>query len=50
MWTESIRHFAEHGSGNTIFLDGSANNMQRTMQALMAISKGTPNAKAESKN
>lgn len=29
MWTESIRHFAENGQGNTIFLDGSANNMQR---------------------
>jgi regulator of protease activity HflC (stomatin/prohibitin superfamily) len=40
MWTESIRHFAEHGQGNTIFLDGSANNMQRTMQELMSIGKG----------
>lgn len=40
MWTEAIRHFAEHGSGNTIFLDGSSDNMKRTMQELMAISKG----------
>jgi len=40
MWTESIRHFAEHGKGNVIFLDGSSNNMQRTVQELMAISKG----------
>lgn len=39
MWTESIRHFAEHGKGNTIFLDGSADNMKRTLQELMSISK-----------
>lgn len=40
MWTESLRHFAEQGKGNVIFLDGSSNNMQRTIQELMAISKG----------
>lgn len=40
MWTESIKHFAEQGKGNVIFLDGSSDNMQRTMQELMAISKG----------
>jgi regulator of protease activity HflC (stomatin/prohibitin superfamily) len=40
MWTESIRHFAEHGQGNTIFLDGSSDNMKRTMQELMSITKG----------
>jgi regulator of protease activity HflC (stomatin/prohibitin superfamily) len=39
MWTEAIRHFAEHGKGNTIFLDGSAENMQRTMQQLLSVSK-----------
>lgn len=39
MWTEAIRHFAEHGKGNTIFLDGSADNMQRTMQQLLSVSK-----------
>ncbi|MBS1559013.1 MAG: SPFH domain-containing protein [Bacteroidetes bacterium] len=39
MWTESIRHFAENGKGNTIFLDGSTDNMKRTMQELMSISK-----------
>lgn len=37
MWTESIKNFAEHGQGNTIFLDGSADNMQRTMQQLLAM-------------
>jgi len=47
MWTESIRHFAEQGKGNVIFLDGSSNNMQRTVQELMAISKGTVQFKQE---
>src|SRR5690349_9997404 len=40
MWTESIRHFAEEGQGNVIFLDGSSDNMKRTMHELMAVSKG----------
>ncbi len=39
MWTESLKHFAETGKGNTIFLDGSADNMQRTMQQLMSVIK-----------
>jgi regulator of protease activity HflC (stomatin/prohibitin superfamily) len=39
IWTESIKHFAEAGKGNTIFLDGSTDNMQRTMQQLMAMQK-----------
>jgi regulator of protease activity HflC (stomatin/prohibitin superfamily) len=37
MWTESIKHFAENGKGNTIFLDGSIDKMQRTMHELMSI-------------
>lgn len=40
MWTESIKHFAEHGKGNIIFLDGSSDSMKRSMQELMAMSKG----------
>lgn len=39
MWTEAIRHFAEQGKGNVIFLDGSSDSMKRTMQELMALSK-----------
>ncbi|MCE2956369.1 MAG: SPFH domain-containing protein [Bacteroidota bacterium] len=39
MWTEAIRHFAEHGKGNTIFLDGSADSMKRTMQELMSVAR-----------
>jgi len=38
MWTESIKHFSENGKGNIIFLDGSPDNMQKTMKELMAIS------------
>lgn len=38
MWTESIKHFAETGKGNVIFLDGSGDNMQRTMNQLMSMS------------
>lgn len=40
MWTEAIKHFAENGKGNMMFLDGSPDNMQKTMQQLMAITKG----------
>ena len=40
MWTESLKHFAEHGQGNTIFLDGSTDSMQRTMREMMSITKG----------
>lgn len=36
MWTDAIKHFAENGKGNTIFLDGSNEGMQRTMQQLMS--------------
>jgi regulator of protease activity HflC (stomatin/prohibitin superfamily) len=39
MWTDAVKHFAENGRGNTIFLDGSADNMQRTMQQMMSIMK-----------
>ncbi|MBI3482138.1 MAG: SPFH domain-containing protein, partial [Bacteroidetes bacterium] len=49
MWTESIRHFAEHGKGNTIFLDGSSDNMKRTMQELMSITKGSSITSEEKK-
>ncbi len=41
MWTESIKHFAENGQGNTIFLDGSVDKMQRTMQELMSVTTGS---------
>jgi regulator of protease activity HflC (stomatin/prohibitin superfamily) len=47
MWTESLKHFAEHGKGNTIFLDGSVDTMRRSIHELMSMSKGviTPSSK-----
>lgn len=37
MWTEAIKNFAEAGKGNVIFLDGSSDNMQKTMKQIMAL-------------
>jgi regulator of protease activity HflC (stomatin/prohibitin superfamily) len=37
MWTESIKHFAENGNGNVIFLDGSAEGMNKTMKEMMSM-------------
>jgi len=37
MWTEAIKNFAEYGKGNTIFLDGSAEGMQKTLRQIQAI-------------
>lgn len=39
MWTEAIKNFAEVGKGNVIFLDGSSEGMQKTMQQIMAMVK-----------
>jgi regulator of protease activity HflC (stomatin/prohibitin superfamily) len=39
MWTEAIKNFAEVGQGNVIFLDGSSENMQKTMHQIMAMMK-----------
>lgn len=38
MWTEAVKNFAEYGKGNVIFLDGSSEGMQKTMQQLMGMS------------
>ncbi len=40
MWTEAIKHFAETGKGNVIFLDGSTEGMQKTVKQLMGVMKG----------
>jgi regulator of protease activity HflC (stomatin/prohibitin superfamily) len=37
MWTEAIKHFSENSQGNVIFLDGSGENMQKTMKEMMAL-------------
>lgn len=39
MWTEAIKHFAEQGKGNVIFLDGSTEGMQKSIQQMMAMTK-----------
>jgi regulator of protease activity HflC (stomatin/prohibitin superfamily) len=39
MWTEAIKNFAENGKGNVIFLDGSTDGMQKTMQQMIATMK-----------
>ncbi|GAB3711406.1 SPFH domain-containing protein [Spirosoma flavus] len=39
IWTEAIKHFAENGKGNVIFLDGSTEGMEKTMSQLLAIQK-----------
>lgn len=40
MWTDSIKHFAENGKGNMIFLDGSTDEMKRTMQQMIVMAQG----------
>jgi regulator of protease activity HflC (stomatin/prohibitin superfamily) len=37
MWTEAIKHFAENGKGNVIFLDGSTEGMKRSIEEMMAV-------------
>jgi regulator of protease activity HflC (stomatin/prohibitin superfamily) len=37
MWTESLKHFAEVGKGNTIFLDGSVDAMKRNIQEMISV-------------
>jgi regulator of protease activity HflC (stomatin/prohibitin superfamily) len=39
MWTEAVKHFAEYGKGNVIFLDGSTDGMQKTLHQLMGLIK-----------
>lgn len=37
MWTEAIRHVAENGRGNVLFLDGSPQGMDKQMRDLMGL-------------
>ena len=37
MWTEAVKNFAEYGTGNVIFLDGSAEGMEKTMKQIQAM-------------
>ena len=38
MWTETVKHVAEYGKGNVIFLDGSSEGMDKTMREMLALS------------
>ena len=37
IWTESIKHFAEQGKGNVIFLDGSVDGMEKTLKQIQGM-------------
>ncbi len=39
MWTESVRHFAAEGVGNSIFLDGSLDGMQQVLRQTMSLNQ-----------
>ena len=39
MWTENLKHVAENGKGNVIFLDGSVDGMEKTVKQMMAMQK-----------
>ena len=49
MWTDAIRHFAETGKGNVIFLDGSSDNMRRVLGEMMVLSAGAQKAEPDTK-
>lgn len=37
IWTESIKHFAEQGKGNVIFLDGSVDGMEKSLKQIQGM-------------
>jgi hypothetical protein len=41
MWTEAVKNFAQEGSGNVIFLDGSIDGMQKNIHQMMAMNQLT---------
>jgi len=45
MWTEAIKHFGETGKGNVIFLDGSTDGMQKTVNQMMGMMQMSENKK-----
>src|ERR1700744_3107784 len=49
MWTEALKNFAEVGQGNVIFLDGSSEGMQKTMNQILAFQQMSVAKPAESK-
>jgi prepilin-type processing-associated H-X9-DG protein len=41
MWTEAVRHVAENGKGNVLFLDGSPEGMEKQFRDLLAMQQLT---------
>jgi prepilin-type processing-associated H-X9-DG protein len=41
MWTEAVRHVAENGRGNVLFLDGSPQGMEKQFRDLLAMQQLT---------
>jgi prepilin-type processing-associated H-X9-DG protein len=39
MWTEAVRHVAENGTGNVLFLDGSPAGMEKQFRDLIAMNQ-----------
>ncbi|NUM30724.1 MAG: SPFH domain-containing protein [Bacteroidetes bacterium] len=50
MWTETLKHIAENGKGNVIFLDGSTDGMEKTVKQMMAMQKMQSEAQAQSQS
>jgi prepilin-type processing-associated H-X9-DG protein len=45
MWTDAIKHFAESGKGNVIFLDGSTEGMNRSIREMMSMNMSRSESK-----
>lgn len=46
MWTDAVKHFAENGKGNTIFLDGSTDGLEKTMKQMTVLAHNKTMEKA----
>jgi hypothetical protein len=46
MWTDAIKHFSENGQGNTIFLDGSTDGLEKTMKQMTVLANNKTVGKA----
>lgn len=49
MWTEAVKNFAQEGTGNVIFLDGSIDGMQKNIHQMMAMNQLTTTPKSNTK-
>jgi regulator of protease activity HflC (stomatin/prohibitin superfamily) len=49
MWTEAVKNFAQEGTGNVIFLDGSIEGMEKNIHQMMAMNQLTTTSKSNKK-